>query len=80
MTSASVLARQLSELLDLAHPPVAVTFDAEPAMGDTEPIRAQPSGCCFWAPAEHRRLALEQGLDGRGELVDAAGGEVALLR
>jgi uncharacterized protein (DUF169 family) len=56
MTSASVFAHQLSELLDLAHPPVAVTFDEEPATGDTEPIPPQPSGCCFWAPAEHRRF------------------------
>jgi hypothetical protein len=54
MTSAADFAPQLSELLDLAHPPVAVTLDAEPATGGTEPIPAQPAGGCFWARAEHR--------------------------
>ena len=54
---ATALGEELAQLLDLDHPPVAVTFHAEepPAELRTRPI-AEPAGCCFWAQAEHRRL------------------------
>jgi uncharacterized protein (DUF169 family) len=52
-----VLGEELARLLDLDHPPVAVTFHAK---GPTEELRTrpipEPAGCCFWAQAEHRRL------------------------
>jgi hypothetical protein len=50
MTSAPVLAHQLSKPLDLAHAPVVVRFDPEPATGGTEPIPAQRAGCYFHRP------------------------------
>jgi uncharacterized protein (DUF169 family) len=50
-----VLAQRLSDLLGLTEAPVAVSFDA-PAPGAAAPVPAQPAGCCFWAPAQHRRL------------------------
>jgi uncharacterized protein (DUF169 family) len=58
----ATLVEQLARLLDLPHPPVAVTLvgpvadepgDPAPA---AEPIPAQPAGCCFWEPAQRRRL------------------------
>ena len=52
-------AQQLARLLDLPHPPVAVTFvqaGDEPAAPAPEPIPAQPAGCCFWEPAQRRTL------------------------
>lgn len=51
--------QQLARLLDLPHPPVAVTFvqaGDEPAAPAPEPIPAQPAGCCFWEPAQRRTL------------------------
>lgn len=51
------LADRLSELLGLTEPPVAVCFDS----GSTDPstrrsVPPEPVGCCFWEPAQHRRL------------------------
>ncbi|MER5794797.1 DUF169 domain-containing protein [Streptomyces sp. NPDC001980] len=56
MTSASAWAAPLVELLGLAHPPVAITFDTQqPAAGDGS-LPAQPAGCCFWEPAQRQAL------------------------
>jgi uncharacterized protein (DUF169 family) len=52
----AALARRLSGLLGLTEAPVAVSFDAAPGADATEPVPAQPAGCCFWAPAQQRRL------------------------
>ena len=53
----TALVEELTRLLDLDHPPVAVTFHEEEP---PERLRARPSpepaGCCFWAKAEHDRL------------------------
>ncbi len=56
MSNSAVLARRLSELLGLTHAPVAVSFDAPRDPDAATPIPAQPAGCCFWAPAQQRRL------------------------
>lgn len=53
---ASALSHRLSELLGLIEPPVAVTFDAPGATDNPNPVPAQPAGCCFWGPAQHKRL------------------------
>jgi uncharacterized protein (DUF169 family) len=50
------LARRLSDLLALTEPPVAMSFDAPPATGRATPMPAQPAGCCFWRPAQRRRI------------------------
>ena len=52
----AVLARRLSELLGLTDAPVAVSFDAPPGADAATPVPAQPAGCCFWGPAQQRRL------------------------
>jgi uncharacterized protein (DUF169 family) len=52
----AVLAQRLSELLGLAHAPVAVSFDAPAGTGVTKPVEPQPAGCCFWEPAQQQRL------------------------
>lgn len=54
MSTTSVQADRLSQLLGLTKPPVAVTFDV--IVADPEPVAAQPAGCCFWEPAQSRRL------------------------
>jgi uncharacterized protein (DUF169 family) len=57
--TATAPAEQLARLLDLPHPPVAVTFieaGDEPTNPASEPIPAQPAGCCFWEPAQRRTL------------------------
>jgi len=51
------ITQELVRLLDLAHPPVAVTLHHE----EPDEIRGtrpdpEPAGCCFWQPAEQRRL------------------------
>jgi len=48
---------ELVRLLDLAHPPVGVSFHAEEP-GEPRGTRPgpEPAGCCFWQPAEQRRL------------------------
>ncbi|MFE2060954.1 DUF169 domain-containing protein [Streptomyces sp. NPDC059467] len=56
MTPASALAAPLIELLDLSHPPVAITFGTRPATAGGDEIPAQPAGCCFWEPAQRQRL------------------------
>jgi uncharacterized protein (DUF169 family) len=50
------LAQELTCLLDLDHPPAAVTFydRAGCELGD-RPV-PEPAGCCFWAKAEHGRI------------------------
>jgi uncharacterized protein (DUF169 family) len=53
----TALVQELSQLLDLDHSPVAVTFHeqelrAEPG-GRPAP---EPAGCCFWARAESQRV------------------------
>lgn len=55
--STRVLIQELMRLLDLAHPPVAVTFHEQepPERLRTRP-GPEPAGCCFWAKAEHHRL------------------------
>ncbi|MFK0158496.1 DUF169 domain-containing protein [Streptomyces sp. NPDC090493] len=56
MTPMSASAASLVQLLDLQHPPVAVTFGTEPDDLTGEGIPAQPAGCCFWEPAQRQRL------------------------
>jgi uncharacterized protein (DUF169 family) len=49
-------ADRLTQLLGLTHAPVAVSFDAPRGPDAATPVPAQPAGCCFWAPAQQRRL------------------------
>jgi uncharacterized protein (DUF169 family) len=56
VSTSTVLALRISDLLGLTEAPVAVTFDAAPGTDTANPVAAQPAGCCFWGPAEHRRL------------------------
>lgn len=56
---ATAQAEQLARLLELQHAPVAVTFvkdGDEAGKPASEPIPAQPAGCCFWEPAQRRTL------------------------
>jgi uncharacterized protein (DUF169 family) len=51
------LAQELTRLLDLGHPPVAVAFhEQEPAAQLRSRCAPEPAGCCFWQQAEQRRL------------------------
>jgi uncharacterized protein (DUF169 family) len=53
----TALGDELIRLLDLAHPPVAVTFhEQEPPEHQRTRPGPEPAGCCFWAKAEHHRL------------------------
>lgn len=53
----TALARELTRLLELDHPPVAVTFhERVPAEGSHSRPAPEPAGCCFWARAEDQRL------------------------
>lgn len=54
MSNSAPSPQRLTDLLGLTDAPVAVTFDA-PAIAPT-PVAAQPAGCCFWAPAQEKRL------------------------
>jgi uncharacterized protein (DUF169 family) len=56
MTAAAGLADRLSELLMLAHPPVAVSLRKDTPSADAEAVATQPAGCCYWAPAQKGRL------------------------
>jgi uncharacterized protein (DUF169 family) len=56
MTTTSALAAQLTELLGLEHPPVAVTFSTQSAAPGDKKFSAQPAGCCFWEPAQRQRI------------------------
>ncbi len=50
-------AEELTRLLDLDHPPIAVAFhEHEPAEQTRTRPTPEPAGCCFWAQAEQRRL------------------------
>ncbi|MHB8693891.1 MAG: DUF169 domain-containing protein [Solirubrobacteraceae bacterium] len=53
----TALGEELDRLLDLEHPPVAITFHEQepPEELGTRPGPV-PAGCCLWAQAEHRRL------------------------
>jgi uncharacterized protein (DUF169 family) len=55
MRNNATLAQRLTDLLGLTRPPVAVSFDV-PATEGADPFAAQPAGCCFWSPAQERRL------------------------
>lgn len=53
------LARRLVDLLGLSEPPVAMTFHTHPdaeSPSPTPPVEPQPAGCCFWEPAQGRRI------------------------
>jgi uncharacterized protein (DUF169 family) len=51
------IAQELTRLLDLDHPPVAVTFhEQEPAAQLRSRPAPEPAGCCFWQQAEQRHL------------------------
>ncbi len=56
MSNSAVLALRLSELLGLTDAPVAVNFDAPRGPDAATRVPAQPAGCCFWEPAQQRRL------------------------
>lgn len=47
----TALAEDLVGLLELEHPPVAITFSDEPAGAENRPGPV-PAGCCFWGSAE----------------------------
>lgn len=55
--TATALVEELTRLLDLDHPPVAVAFHEQ---APSERLRTRPSpepaGCCFWSQAERQRL------------------------
>lgn len=56
MNDSARIAAELSRALDLAHPPVAVSFlDSGDAAGEAPD--PQPAGCCFWALAETTRIS-----------------------
>lgn len=80
------LAHDLSRLLDLDHPPVAVTFHDAAVQDATHRQPAPvPAGCCFWAPAEaehlhttaadHASCSVGSYTHGFIDLQEAAGGE-----
>ena len=55
--STTALVQELTRLLDLDHPPVAVTFhEREPPELSRSRPAPQPAGCCFWAQAEQHGL------------------------
>jgi uncharacterized protein (DUF169 family) len=54
MLQPSELADRLSELLMLAHSPVAVSFGKDPPSANA--VEMQPAGCCYWATAQEGRL------------------------
>jgi uncharacterized protein (DUF169 family) len=56
VSNCTVFADRLSELLGLTDAPVAVSFDAPREADAATPAPAQPAGCCFWEPAQQRRL------------------------
>ena len=56
MSNYAVFADRLSELLGLTEAPVAVSVDAPREPDAATPVPAQPAGCCFWEPAQQRRL------------------------
>jgi uncharacterized protein (DUF169 family) len=56
MSATAELANRLTELLILAHPPVAVSFRNGRPAGDVKPVVVEAAGCCYWAPAQEERL------------------------
>jgi uncharacterized protein (DUF169 family) len=53
----TALIQELTWLLDLDHPPVAVTFhEQEPPEQLRSRPGPEPAGCCFWEKAERQRL------------------------
>jgi uncharacterized protein (DUF169 family) len=56
MIGTAELADRLSNLLRLAHPPVAVSFFGDKPSVDGEAVAMQPAGCCYWALAQKGRL------------------------
>ena len=56
MSATVELANRLTELLMLAHPPVAVSFRNGRPAADAKPVVVQAAGCCYWAPAQEERL------------------------
>src|SRR5437870_12093452 len=53
----SALVEELTQLLGLDYPPVAVTFhEHEPPEQLRGGPAPEPAGCCFWARAERDRL------------------------
>lgn len=52
----AVFADRLSQLLGLTHAPVAVSFDTPRDPDAATPVPTEPAGCCFWAPAQQRRI------------------------
>jgi uncharacterized protein (DUF169 family) len=56
MSSLATLAQEFTELLGLEHPPVGVSLSKSPVTTPATAVAAQPAGCCFWAPAETRKL------------------------
>jgi uncharacterized protein (DUF169 family) len=84
MTPTAVV-QELSRLLGLDHPPVAVTFhEHEPGERSRNRPAAEPAGCCFWAKAErgridttapdHAHCSVGSYTHGLISLADAAGG------
>lgn len=56
MSTLATLAQELAELLGLEHPPVGVSLSKNPVTTRAAAVTAQPAGCCFWVPAETRKL------------------------
>jgi uncharacterized protein (DUF169 family) len=56
MGATAELADRLTELLMLAHPPVAVSFRKGTPSADAEAVVMKAAGCCYWAPAQKSRL------------------------
>ena len=82
----TTLVQELSRLLDLGHPPVAVTFHQQELPPESAGRPApEPAGCCFWAGAEservhtravdHAHCSVGSYTHGFISLAEAAGGE-----
>lgn len=56
MSTHAALAQELAELLGLEHPPVAISLSRNPLTTPVAAVAAEPAGCCFWTPAETRKL------------------------
>jgi uncharacterized protein (DUF169 family) len=80
------LAQELTSLLNLDHPPVAITFHKhDPSDQHRGRIAPEPAGCCFWARAEsecvhttaadHAHCSVGSYTHGFISLAEAAGGE-----
>ena len=56
MSATAELADRLTNLLTLAHPPVAVSLCKGTISADVEAVEVQAAGCCYWAPAQKGQL------------------------